>query len=394
MDAPFINNITIRNNYITGNIRLITSSTGDNYNFNSNKCYIENLVIDNNEFYDLYSSSSTKIIIYTGDTPVKSCYITNNKVTNFSYIFYHNGITNGHAYADYLYKNNNAVIKNNIVKCTDDYNAVARNNGTIHAYYTFSLIEGNSVECSNNTFEGFHVSDAPNTVVYDNYLSVIKLLYENNTWKNIVNFTAGIADVDIMKSKTAYDCGIKRERIYRGNTYIIEPGYADRFGEDRYLLRKEINSLTSEVDDIIVEDNYFDVYILSFRYWGLKFYEDLYKFSGNTILMDTVEHDGVNQAMVYVGDMKDSSGNPIPRNAIFTNNKIICDTKPFGSGVGTEKFSLINNASTSSDKTTVDFSGNEIRYPDYTMNLSNITSQVKNGTIVNFNNNIINGAVY
>jgi hypothetical protein len=191
-----------------------------------------------------------------------------------------------------------------------------------------------------------------------------------------------------MKSKSAYDCGIKRERIYRGNTYIIEPSYADRFGKDRFLLRKEINSLTSEVDDIIIEDNYFDMYILSFRYWGLKFYEDLYKFSGNTILMDTVEHSKIYQSMVYVGD-----NSAIPRQAIFTNNKIICDTKSFGVGVGTVAFHLINNTTTSADKTVVTFSGNEISYPDYVYSASKITSQIKNGTIINFNNNIINGVL-
>jgi hypothetical protein len=392
MVAPFINSATIRNNYITGNIRLIVTNIPDGYNFNGTPCYIENLTVENNEFYDVYNTVGPRSIIYAIDTPVKACYIRNNKITNFSYMFYYNGITNGHPSSDYLYKNINAVIENNKVVCTDSYNAVSKNNGYLPAYYCFALIEGRSVTCRGNTFEGFHVSNAPNTVVYDNYFSVTKLLYEKNTWKNIVNFTAGIENVDIMKAKTAYKiAGEKRERIYRGNTFIVEPGYADKFGKDRFMLRKEINTFTSELDRVIIEDNYFDMYILSFNYWGQKMIRESYVFSRNTVLMDTIEHSELPQAMVYIPEVKDASGSYITRSAVFTNNTITYGSKPFGKGIGDVKYYLIRNSAGCGDKTTVTFSSNNINVPDYVFSSSSIEEARGCSTIVNFLSNIING---
>ncbi len=382
MNAPFVNEITVRNNYITGNIRLIDSDIPFDVDFISTPCDIEKLVIENNEIYDVYNSSGNRTIILVTNTPVKSSYIRNNKVTNFSYIFYNNGITNGHPSEKYLTNNSNAVIENNKIICTDDYDAVNRNNGNISGYYCFALIEGFRVECRNNIFEGFHVSEAPDTVVYDNYFSITKLLYEGNTWKNIVNFTPSISHVDIMKSKSGTSvAGEKTERIYRNNTYIVEPGYADRFGQDRFLLRKKINTWQTDIDSIIIEDNYFDMYILSFDYYGQRF-KELYKFNRNTVLMDTIEHSVHYQAFAIINEMRDESGNFIPRDLIFTNNTITCDTAPFGAGIGNRKFYLIHNTAGYGDKTTVDFSNNYIDVPGLELSPSDIAAGI------NFNNTI------
>lgn len=392
MTAPFVNEITIRNNYVTGNIRLIDSNVPLNFEFASSACYIEELTIEDNEFHDVYNSSGSRVIIRVEDTPVKSSHILNNKVTNFSYVFYNNAITNGHPSGNYLISSNNAVIENNEVVCTDDYDPLIRNGGFMsECYYCFAIIEGFKVECKNNTFEGFHVSDAPDTVVYDNYFSVTKLLYENNTWKNIVNFTPGIQYVDIMKSKSATRvAGEKTERTYRGNTYIVEPGYADRFGKDRFLLRKEINTYQTDIDRIIIEDNYYDMYILSFR--GPRF-KELYKFNGNTVLTDTSERSVTWQAFVYIQEMKDESGIFIPRNLIFTNNTITCESKPFGQAIGTgiHGFYLIYNNAGSGDKTMVDFSNNDIDVPGLGFVLSNKRPYSDIASFANVKNNIING---
>ncbi|MFA5383165.1 MAG: hypothetical protein WC364_00590 [Eubacteriales bacterium] len=367
MTAPFVNEITISNNYITGNIRLVNSVMPLNFDFASTPCGIEKLIIENNGFYDVYNSGGARYIMNLKNTPVKSCYITNNKVTNYSYIFYMNGITNDQdsATETYLLANSNAVIEDNEVICTDDYDAVGKNGGYNSCdYYCFALIEGFSVECIDNVFEGFHVSNAPMISVYDNYLSVTKLLYEGNTWKNIVNFTPNIQYVDIMKSKFGVSInGEKLERIYRKNTYIVEPSYADSFNQDRFLLRKEINTYQEYIDSIIIEDNYFDMYILSFGYGG-QMYKELYKFSGNTVLMDTVEHSINTQTFAYIEDMKDRSGNYIQRDLIVTNNTITCDTAAFGDGIGTKKSYLIWNKAGSGDKTTVDLSNNKIDLPE------------------------------
>jgi hypothetical protein len=388
MTAPFVNDVTIRNNYITGNIKLISSLMPSNFNFASTPCYLKQLVVEGNEIFDVYVSSGAPLIISLNNTPVKSSYIRNNKVTNFSYVFYGNGVTNDHPSENYLLENTNAVIENNQVLCTDDYNVIAKNNGYISMYHCFALIEGFDVECRNNTFEGFHMSDAPGTYVYDNYFNVTKLLYEGNTWKNIVNFTPGNVGVDIMKSKGAHKvAGVKTERIYRNNTYIVEPGYADKFGKDRFLLRKEINTYAVDIDRIIIEDNYFDMYILSFR--GPTF-KELYQFNRNTVLTDTIEHSVTWQALVYNKDMKDSSGNFIPRNIIFTNNNITCDSKAFGQGIGTSRFYLILNNTTSGDKTVIDFSNNNIKIPDFIFDPSDLTKASNTSTSITSFNNIIN----
>jgi hypothetical protein len=134
------------------------------------------------------------------------------------------------------------------------------------------------------------------------------------------------------------------------------------------------------------------MYILSFNYWGLKMFRDSYVFNNNTILMDTVEHSVIPQAMVYVEDKKDASGNFIPRSVVFTNNKITCDSKPIGRGIGTEKFYLIRNSAGCGDKTTVTFSNNNIKIPDFVFVPSSIAEARGCSTIINFDNNVINNA--
>ncbi|MFX4263343.1 hypothetical protein ACOBQJ_14230 [Pelotomaculum propionicicum] len=391
MTAPFVNNITFRNNYITGNIRLITSDIPINFDFISTLCYIENLTVENNEFHDVYNSEGSLTVIRAVDTPVKSAYIRDNKVTNFSYVFYDNSINNDNLSVQYLIENSNAVIENNEVICTDDYDAITKNGGKKGYYYCFAVIEGFSVECRGNIFAGFHTSDAPDTYVYDNYFSVTKLLYENNTWRNIVNFTPSIEYVDIMKSKYAPEvAGEKTERIYRNNTYIVEPDYADRFGKDRFLLRKEINTWQGGIDRIIIEDNDFDMYILSFTRYGEKF-KELYKFNRNKILTDTIEHSINTQNFAYVGEMKDKSGEFIPRDLIFTNNTITCGNEPFGQAIGTKKSSLLCYEAGSGDKTRVDFSNNNINVPGLVTIISGNRAFTDIAASVNFENNRIVG---
>jgi hypothetical protein len=377
MVAPFINNITIRNNYITGDIRLVSSSVAVGYDFISNQCYIENLTIERNEFYDVYGTSGKRVIILTEDTPVKLALIKNNKITNFSYGFYFNGITNGNTSTQYLIENNNAIIENNIVTCTDDYDALSRNSGVVAGvYYSFALIEGFSVEVRNNTFEGIHISDAPGMMVYDNYFSVTKLVYEKNIWKNNINFTPDIQYVDIMKSKFGTDAnGIKTERVYRNNTYIVEPSYADKFGKDRFLLRKSINGWQADMNSIIIEDNYFDMYILSFDYFGQRRWGELYKFNRNTVLMDTIEHKS-RQAFITITNMKDENGNFIPRSAEVIDNTYTVDTAAFGSGAGTSGFYLIlpyldgvKSTVQAGDLSKVTITGNNIQFRGTSANI-------------------------
>jgi hypothetical protein len=384
MNAPFINNITFRNNYVTGFARLVSSRMALDYDYEANPCRVESLVVENNEFYDIRGFT-----ILLNDTPVTMATVRNNKVTNFSYTFYWNGITNSNPKQLYLIANSNAVIENNVVVCTDDYDAIARNNGKVERYYCFALIEGFSVECRGNTFEGIHFLDgAPTEQLYDNYFSVTKLLYENNIWKNNINFTpANTEYLHIQQSKIGHNVnGAKTERIYKNNTYIVEPDYADRFGKDRFYLKKQFNSYATTIDRVIIEDNYFDVYIMNFSSASQRF-KELYEFKRNTVLMDTVDHNSYRQAFIKI----DERGST-PRHYVFTNNKITSDTAAFGKGIGEYEYNLIFNYSSKDDQTVVDFNDNVINIPDFNFVPSEIEPHAGSDTVINFHNNVINGS--
>jgi hypothetical protein len=248
-------------------------------------------------------------------------------------------------------------MENNTVWCTDDYDAYVKNNN-VHSgvYYCFALCEGLTVDCHDNVFEGFHVFDAANMNCYDNYFSVTNLKYERNTWRNIVNFTPDLQYVDILKSKK----GTGGSRVYRDNTYIVEPSYADRFGEDRYLLRKKYGTWQTDIDSIIVEDNTFDMYILDFAFnvsWGTY-----YKFHGNKVHCDMMRSVG-RQAYIYMRDWT-SAETHVARQVIFTDNTIIYDSAPSGDAVGAETYRLVaydtGGFDENTDLTTVTFTGNTI----------------------------------
>jgi hypothetical protein len=197
-----------------------------------------------------------------------------------------------------------------------------------------------------------------------------------------------------MKSKYAPTvAGYDRTRVFRNNRFIVEPSYADRFNKDRFLLNKDFYYMSTSstyqawMEDVIIEDNFFDMYILSIRYSSVM-YTRLYKFNRNTVLMDTAEHSLSGQAYINAG------ANAIPRTAEFKDNILIYDTGAFGAGIGTWRFALIYNPTSSNDMTTVNFSGNQITSPDYVFAPSSVTAASGTNTVINFTNNIINGIQY
>jgi hypothetical protein len=381
--APYRLSVHINDNYITGNIRMMTSRIPENFNFSTTDCGITELDISNNEFYDIYDNGGVRTIFFAQDTPVTTCSIKNNKVTNFSYIFYDNSITNDHPYDNYIAENSrNTYIEDNIVKCTDDYDATAKNGGKIGYYYCFTLLEANSVECRRNTFEGIHVINSPGTAVYDNYFTVKNLVYEDNIWKNNVNFTAGEEYVDIMKSKqSVLD---HPTRVYKRNHYITEASYADKFGQDRYLLRKEMDTYQQWIDSVVIEDNQFDMYILDSPRTKTVIN---YTFNNNTLNLYTQESAVWHQAYIGIIEYRDESGNLVPRTLAFTNNKINTLNPPLDGKPDTYSRYIVSAGSNAGANITIKIENNYIKA--YNMDGFFENQSSFRGTLSNVNNTII-----
>ena len=354
--APYRLSVNVDSNYITGNIRLLSSRIPTTFDFAATDCGITELNITNNEFYDMYNSSGTRSIIYVNDTPVGTARISNNKVTNFSYIFYDNQITNGSPDAAYVGAHSKMMyMDGNVVKCTDDYDAIARNGGKIGYYYCFAITEMDTVDCTGNTFEGFHVINSPGTVVYDNYFSVRHLTYEYNTWKNIVNFTPGTEYVDIMKSKNG-EGAPDSSRIYMGNHYITEASYADKFGQSRYLLMKQIDTYETWIYNVDIENNTFDMYILSSPRYKKAIN---YTFNNNTLNLVTQESASCTQAYIGIQEYRDASGSLVPRQLTFTNNKVNTLNPPLD-GVAAAYSRYLIDAGTTGERVSIKFENNSI----------------------------------
>jgi hypothetical protein len=391
--APYQVSLTIRNNFVSGNVRFVDSTIPQDYDFETQYCGVPQIDIDSNTFNDVYNSGGSRIIFRLADTPVNEAVIRGNRVTNFSYVFYSNGITNGHPSEEFIRDNSRRnFIEDNKVICTDDYDPKVKNGGFEAAYFCFALLESYSCECRNNIFEGFHMFDSPNTVVYDNYFSVTELIYEGNTWKNIVNFTPDLQYVDIMKSKMGgTSANGTLTRTYRKNTYIVEKRYAEQFNEDPFLLRKQIDTYQEWIDHVIIEDNYFDMYTLSFN--RFKYAKD-YTFNNNTIVAYTVENSVNTQAFIGIVDYKAVDGSSVPRTLMFTNNNINIKNAPTGSALGSLESALVRNYTGNGDKVKVVFENNYINTYELKYILSDERSELditNNPCLldVRFNNNTV-----
>jgi hypothetical protein len=183
-----------------------------------------------------------------------------------------------------------------------------------------------------------------------------------------------------MKSKFAPTVvGYDRNRIYKNNTYIMDASYADRFGQDRFLLMKKVITYESYVmENIIVEGNYFDAYILSFIQSEIH-YTKSYTFKNNVVKTKTCENVTDSQAFGYIKATVDGNGNPVARTLTITGNAITADSKPSGSAVGSKHSHLFATYETvandlDDDLTTIVITGNTVTWyftdTDYTSKTS------------------------
>ena len=352
---PKKQSISITNSYFTGNIRILGTAIPDDFNYTTNPTCIQSVVIANNTFERIWYGGGNATVFLISDTPIDTTIIENNKVRNFGFVFYNNGITNGSANGTYVFENTKKVyIRNNIVRNDDDF--CPTDLGLLPAtYFCFSLLECMHCECIGNVFEGFHIFDTDVTCVYDNYFSVITLIYENNLWKNNVNFTPDLQYIDLMKSKMGSSDKLPSTRLYKNNTYVVEKEYADKFGKDRYLLKKEINTYQSPMDEVILKNNIIDVYILSDN--RSKNIIN-YTCDGNTIKCYTSEIDTNTQSLVSSTQQMCDAGGAVVR---YTNNTIIIQNPPLHRTDASAKSSaIITNYTGDGTNVNIVFSNNHI----------------------------------
>lgn len=320
-DGDFDASVYISGIYAEGYLRLLTSSVDVNHDYDLSFTGFRNITIVQSNFVDVNSLFGFKTIISLVDVIAEEVVLTDNEITNFSYVFANIGVTNNHPQGDIIKRGRKLLsMHRNKVICEDDYDAFAANNGAVETYYCFVLYEGTRVICKDNHFEGFHLIDNW-CAIYDNYFTAALVIYEGNFWKNIVNFTPDLENgiLGLMKTKGGESDSLKSEKFFRNNNFVVEPEYADKMGQDRFLLRKVITGITNEQENVVIENNTFNVYILSDIY-ATNSHIINYTFNNNIINAYTAEVGFVPQSLITVREHSGKSS--------FTNNTIKVQNPP------------------------------------------------------------------
>ena len=246
------NNVTIKNCYFKGNIRVLHSSKTTDAELTE---YFNNITIEGNTFEDIACQPSS-IMVYLSDTNYRELYFSGNRIHNFLGVFIHCGITNDTEHAAnianfYAKFGRNTVFKNNNVFNDIDFKPWDR--VAFYAegaqYYTFALVEKGECYFEKNSVQNIF-SNYSGTAVYDSYLSVDNLYYQSNNVKNCFNLTG--AYNACLKSK-----GGSGNRLYANNTIVTEnvDDYFDSVVYKTSLMDTERNTL----NQVQIENNIFDV---------------------------------------------------------------------------------------------------------------------------------------
>jgi hypothetical protein len=376
-DAVF--SFTQNDCYITGTIRILSATAiSDTLNVTTNPTYIKKFIVENNTFSDVNDITGSRSVFYLQNLQIQSGYIRNNTVKNFSYsflwLFCKSFIQLQHRA---LGRWSTVYIEDNIVYCADGYDAQTIHGGYNAQYYFFAGSDDFRIVCKRNVFGGWHVHHTVDTSttlctsVYDNYFSVNQLVYEDNTVKNIVNFTTlaeGLQNYNFPKGKNrTTDATVDSFREYRRNAFIVEASYADRFGEDRYLLRKSWNIYSADFNWIVAEHNFFDGYIYNFddSDWVLE----EYTFHGNTVIMQTMDQSTFEYETFdpFVPDeprlrsLVPIKDNHTGRVINFTDNIIISKSAAFGGAIGAGAHYFVTSTVSGADTSVITVTGNTIK---------------------------------
>ena len=266
-------------------ISLIDIKSSGNYNPSDSFFGVNNLIIKNCTFANIYSSSGR--FIWLRDVGCKNFICENNEVHNFFPRIIDISTSNDHPYSTDIYNSHyNFIIKNNYIHCDDDYHPNLLYPTFNPTYYTFAVIEGKEALFENNRIEGVHYIKTGDIepALYDSYLTCDRVIYRNNHYKNIMLFAENKDYCDIFKSKNG---GYK---IYEGNKVINEESYYDKLGVGNYNIPKNAYTMgntlfgyQSVVDNVIFTNNYIDCYSINIHYSYLSYVKNL-KMTNNTII--------------------------------------------------------------------------------------------------------------
>lgn len=249
-------------NYFKGSMRILSAfqiadGVTENNEFistNYDVC-LNSLIISNNIFEEICCGALNNTLFYCDNSNIINVNIYNNIIHNFFATFAGFGITNDSIYGEYIndfYKHigRNFNIANNNVSNNIDFKPWTKINQPT-AYFCFVLAESGICNYSGNSVVNVIGNDA-NNAVYDAYLSVDVLTYENNIIKNVLNI-AGTYN-EILKSKGGAGQEVRK---YVGNRFTLED-LSQEFDVDVTSLQYRLVNTDSVMQDYVIENNFID----------------------------------------------------------------------------------------------------------------------------------------
>lgn len=209
--------IIFKNNYFTGDLRLITSD----FKSLDKKYRVDLFDYTGNRADNIYCSKGSNVFVMFPNTLYEDVVIADNVIHNFTCNVFDLACTNDTQYAVIAKAwaeeiGRNVSIENNHIY--NDLSFTHWNDDSITdsgTYFCLVVCEYGTCRCENNVFENI-IANNKISNCYDNYLSVSDLLYRNNSWKNILNLGSKDNRV-LLKSKMG-----RGVRTYTDNKYLLE----------------------------------------------------------------------------------------------------------------------------------------------------------------------------
>lgn len=255
-DVNCVSNCTISSCHFNGKIRVVNNLKLTNEELSK---FFKEILIENCTFENVVYTNGGTLVINFSDTNFVNFTLQNNSVHNFYSQFLSAGITNNSSHVSNISNfcalhGRNLIVRGNHVDCDLDWKPWEK--GYVDsAYFCFVLAEQGYC-----LYEGNNISNiigyTSSNAVYDSYLSVNDLIYQNNKIENCLNIHPSQAYNQVMKSKECY--GV---RVYTGNIFTTT-NLSDFFTEIEDSPRVILFHLNSDVQKIDISNNIFNIYKL------------------------------------------------------------------------------------------------------------------------------------